>query len=352
MKILTRRQFLKLCTTATIAVSASGSLFSVAAEALQRSNQSIIWVQGAGCSGCSSSMLNTVDPGVRQVLKEIVNLKYHPGLTDLQGFRFIDQQLEYARANRNNFILVVEGAMPQNENGQYFIIGYDASGSPVTLTKYLEELGRLSKSVVALGSCASFGGLPSADPNVTGTVGLDKVLRQNKVVNIPGCPPHPDWVVGTLAHMALYGMPELDDFGRPKVFFEPLIHNNCPRRQFFDNSVFATKFGETGCLLELGCKGPLCHGDCSTRLWNNGTSWCVQAGAPCIGCTEPSFPNLTLPFYTRMPKVDLPGINATADTIGATVGIATGVGLAAHFVGHVLSGRLSHRIKEEGDHDA
>ncbi|KNZ69715.1 hydrogenase (NiFe) small subunit HydA [Thermincola ferriacetica] len=351
MKRLTRREFLKLCAAGAIAVGGSSTLFAIAAEAFQKSRQSVVWVQGAGCAGCSSSMLNTVEPEARELLKKLINLHFHPVLTELQGFKSIVKQYAFARENQGRFILVVEGAIPKAEKGQYFVVGDDENGSPVALTEFIKKLGDMAQSVVALGSCACYGGLLSVKPNPLDNTGLDKIFTQNKVINIPGCPPHPDWVVGTLAHLILYGMPELDDYGRPQVFYRGLIHNNCPRRQYFDNSLFATSFGEEGCLLELGCKGPLTHGDCSVRLWNNGKSWCVQSGSPCIGCTEPIFPNLTMPFYTRMPRIDLPGINSTADTIGLTLGIATGVGLTAHLAGNALTGRLAGWRKKGGEPD-
>lgn len=348
MNQLTRRDFLRLCSTAALAVGGSNLLFPIAVEAVKAAKQPVFWVQGSGCAGCSSSMLNTVDPGVREFLEEIGNLNYHPGITQLQGLRSLEQHFSFARKNRGNFILVVEGAIPQVAGGRVFTVGFDGSGKPFPLLDYIRELGRLAKHIVALGSCASFGGLMAAEPNPLEVSGLDKILSQNKVINLPGCPPHPDWVVGTLAHLALYGVPEMDDFGRPKVFYGGLIHNNCPRRQYFDNSIFATNFGEEGCLLELGCKGPLAHGDCPTRLWNKGTSWCVHSGTPCIGCTEPLFPNLTMPFYKKMGRVDLPGINSTADAVGITAGIATGVGLAIHFAGTAIKGRLASKERSAG----
>jgi hydrogenase small subunit len=180
-------------------------------------------------------------------------------------------------------------------------------------------------------------------------VGLEKLIGVKKVINIPGCPPHPDWIVGCLAHLLLYGQPGLDDYGRPEMFYGGLIHNNCPRRQYFDNSIFAQAFGESGCLLHLGCKGPLAHGDCPTRLWNGASSWCVHVNAPCIGCTDPSFPDLTMPFYKRMPEIKGPGITSTADAIGIGLGAATAAGLGAHLVGNYLTGRVGpgKRKKEE-----
>jgi len=132
-------------------------------------------------------------------------------------------------------------------------------------------------------------------------------------VNIPGCPPHPDWFAGTVASLILNGLPgadELDDNLRPHLFYGKLIHEYCPRRAYFDEGKFAKKFGDEGCLYELGCKGPITYADCPLRLWNNGTNWCVGAGAPCQGCTQPEFPDLVAPLYEKLVDVELPVIGA------------------------------------------
>ena len=353
MKKISRRHFLKLCTATAAAVGISQMWVPAVAGAFRKAaggNPSIIWIQGSACNGCSTSLINTAHPDMRELLTEIINLSFHSGFAGQTGTFLTDQLMATANKNKGNFILVVEGAIPKANNGMFNIIGEDSLGAKVTLINLLNQLGGMAGTVVAVGSCAAFGGISAAEPNEPGAIGLEKLIEVNKVINIPGCPPHPDWIVGTLAHILLYGSPELDDYGRPKMFFEGLIHNNCPRRQYFDNSIFAKQFGEEGCLLQIGCKGPLTHGDCPTRLWNGASSWCVSANAPCIGCTDPSFPDLTMPFYTRMPQIRGPGITSTADTIGIGLGVATAVGLAAHLTGNYLTGRIGPR-KHDGKGD-
>ena len=131
-----------------------------------------------------------------------------------------------------------------------------------------------------------------------------EVLSGKTIINISGCPPHPDWIVGTLAHILLYkDLPKLDKFGRPVMFYGGIIHDNCPRRQFFDNGIFAANFSDPGCLLEIGCRGPYAHCDATYRQWNSGVNSCIRCGGPCIGCTEPSFPDG--PVYARLPEFSL-----------------------------------------------
>jgi hydrogenase small subunit len=352
MKGLSRRQFIKICTTSAAAMGISQLWHPIIGEAFNkaaRGSMPILWIQGSACNGCSSSLINSVHPKMRELLTEIIDLTYHQGFSSQTGATLTDYLKQIARANRGKFILVVEGAIARANDGAYNIVGQDSSGADISLLRLLNELSGMAASIVSVGTCASFGGIPAAEPNAADCVGLEKLVDVSKVINVSGCPPHPDWIVGTLAHLLMYGKPDLDDYGRPKMFYEGLIHNNCPRRQHFDNSIFASVFGETGCMLQLGCKGPLANGDCPTRLWNGGQSWCVGVNGPCIGCTDPAFPDLTMPFYKRMPEISGPAINFTADAIGIGLGAVTAVGLAAHLIGNFMTGRVGSKKDTEGD---
>lgn len=348
MRELTRRDFLKLCAGSVAAVSLSQALLPELARALPaRGNPPVLWIQGASCTGCSISLLNSVHPGVKEILTEVISLKFHPNISAAAG----DLALEVLEETKEKggFYLVVEGAVPTKENGAYCTVG-ERQGRPVTFLERVRELGEKAVAVLAVGTCAAFGGIPAADPNPTGCKGVGQVLKEagvaTPVVNVSGCPPHPDWVVGTLSHLLLFGEPpELDQFGRPKLFFGKLVHDNCPRRQYFDNSKFARNFSEPGCLLELGCKGPLAHCDSFDRHWNGGVSWCIKAGAPCIGCTEAKFPDCATPFYERMPGVPLPNVTASADAIGLVLGAAVVAGIGAHLVGNIATGRIGKKVE-------
>jgi hydrogenase small subunit len=169
-----------------------------------------------------------------------------------------------------------------------------------------------------------------------GILGADYTSRAGlPVINIPGCPVHPDWLLLTLAAIILGkgGLIELDRYNRPTVFFPPdhTIHENCPRRGFYDIGQLDTEFGEGHCLWKLGCKGPIVHADCALRLWNAGQNMCTQAGSPCIGCVEPGFPDAMSPFYVEIEKIPtLVGVD-----VGTAAKVAVGaaaVGVAAHAV--------------------
>ena len=280
----------------------------------------LIWLQTAACTGCSISLLNTASPTIRNLLIDQVvpgvhvNLRFHATLMAGAGEPAIRVMEDTAKEKKNNYILVVEGAIPTAPDAVYGAIG-ERNGRPVRMDERVAELAKDAMAVLAVGTCASFGGIPAATPNLPGYQPVKKILEANGIakpqVNISGCPPHPDWFVGTVAGIILNGLPkaeDLDDNLRPLAFYGTLIHENCPRRAYFDEGKFAKKFGDEGCLYELGCKGPITYADCPLRRWNNGTNWVIGAGAPCNGCTQPEFPDLVAPFYEKLTDVELPTI--------------------------------------------
>jgi hydrogenase small subunit len=282
----------------------------------------VIYLQTAACSGCAVTMLNTASPTIKNVLIDQlmpgvhINLKFHPVIMAAAGDMAIQAMEDTAKRQKGEYVLVVDGAVPTADGGVYGAVG-ERNGKPVSMQQRVEELAKDALAVIAMGTCASFGGIPAAPPNPTGCVSVQKFLASKNItkplINIAGCPPHPDWFVGTVASIIMNGLPkaeDLDDFLRPKLFYGKLIHENCPRRAYFDEGKFAKKFGDEGCLYELGCKGPITHADCPIRHWNGGTNWVIGAGAPCNGCTQPEFPNETAPFYEKLVDVDLPVVGA------------------------------------------
>jgi hydrogenase small subunit len=199
-----------------------------------------------------------------------------------------EQALKAAmKANAGRYILVVEGAIPLGLDGKYMMIG-DRTG-----VEMLKDVAGSAALVVAIGSCASWGGIPSADPNPTGAVGVNQIIKDKKVVQLPGCPANPYILLGTVFQFAVMGtLPELDFEGRPKFAYSRIIHDHCPRRAHFDAGRFATRFGDEGhrqgyCLYKLGCKGPSTRASCSTQHFCEVVdAWPIGLGHPCFGCTE------------------------------------------------------------------
>jgi len=347
---LSRREFIRLCAGSAAAISMSGFLAPFMAEAAEAGAPPVIWIQGASCTGCSISLLNTVHPSIQDVLLKVISLRYHPNVMAAAGDLAIQEAMyKVARENKGRFFLVVEGSVPTAADGMFCTVG-EENGQPITFQKLVQDIGGQAKAILAFGTCSAYGGIPATPPNPTGCKPVAEVVKNVPVVNVPGCPPHPDWMVGTIAHVILYGdYPELDEFGRPKMFFSGIVHDNCPRRQYFDNAIFAKNFSEPGCLLEIGCKGPIAHCDATTRPWNGGVNWCIKSGAPCIACTEPQFPGW--PMYERLPEMPIaPGITTTIDQVGLVLGGAAVVGIGGHLIGNIATGRVGFKKDEkEGD---
>jgi hydrogenase small subunit len=191
------------------------------------------------------------------------------------------------RANRGNYVLVVEGAVPTGEGAGFArIAGRNALDA-------VREAAEGAAFVVAMGSCAAWGGVASAAPNPSHASGLSEVITGKPIVNLPGCPPNPTTLLAVLLeHAAMHRLPALDKAGRPRFAYDRLIHEDCPRRGHFDAGRFATAFGDEGhragwCLYKLGCKGTMTHASCSLRHFNGAANaWPIGIGAPCVGCTE------------------------------------------------------------------
>ncbi|MGE5372378.1 MAG: hydrogenase small subunit [Solirubrobacterales bacterium] len=350
---LSRRDFLRLAAGSAAAISMSGFLAPFMAQAVAEGTvPKVIWIQGASCTGCSVSLLNTVHPDIAEVLTKIISLQFHPNVMASAGDQAMEIIHNLAANEKGKYILAFEGAVPLEADGRYCMVG-EKNGKPIMMKDLVKEVGSNAKMILNIGTCSAYGGIPAAGPNPTGCVSVQEVVG-NVVpyVNIAGCPPHPDWIVGTIAHAVLYpNKPiETDANGRPKMFYGGIIHDNCPRRQYFDNGIFAKNFSEPGCLIEIGCKGPIAHCDSTTRLWNGGVNWCIKAGAPCLACTEPEFPNAA-GIYNRMAEMPVgPRITATVDEVALGLTGLTALGIAGHLGGNVLTGRIGPKHDEkEGD---
>jgi hydrogenase small subunit len=299
---VSRRNFLKTATGAAAGLGISQVFNPALVSALEKALEThpVLWIQGQGCTGCSVSLLNNVDPSIADVLLKVISLQFHPTIMASEGETALENLYHIAEAYKGKFSLAVEGAIPTAADGKYCIVG-ELDHKEITMVDMVKDLGAKAGSVLAIGTCAAYGGIPAAEGNVTGATGVMDFFKTNgiktPVVNIPGCPPHPDWIVGSIAHLLTKGLPELDDNGRPMVFFGENIHDNCPRLEQYDADQLSEKLSDAkGCRMDLGCKGPDTYADCYNRKWNSGMNWCVD-NSVCIGCVEPGFPDSASPFY-------------------------------------------------------
>lgn len=322
---VTRRDFLK-ASSAIAAALGFGVFRSRNAHGIP-GGQSVIWLQAQACTGCSVSLLNSVSlMTVDDLLLRTIDVKYHPNLMAAAGDRAIGAANDARRAG--GYVLVVEGAIPVAAGGMCCTLW-----PGMTALEGVRTFAASAALVVAVGTCASFGGVSAGKPNPTKAVPVARVLKKMPIVNIPGCPAHPDWVVGTIAYVLRHRKaPPLDGLNRPTEFYGPMMHDLCPYLGDFNKyfrrrlghakgrSCFACHSGrdddvkgpdhlsDGGCLYAFGCKGLVTHCDCPNRRWNAGAggvagvNWCVGAHAPCIGCTEPGFPDAMSPFYAASGK--------------------------------------------------
>jgi len=301
-KGVSRRTFLKAVSGTAAGIGISQMFNPALVSAIEKALKThpVLWIQGQGCTGCSVSLLNSVDPSIADILLKVISLQYHPTVMASEGHTALENLYAVAKEYKGKFSLVVEGAIPLAADGKYCMVG-ELNNKEITMVDLTKEMGAMAGSVLAIGTCATYGGIPAAKGNVTGATGVTAVFKKygikTPVVNIPGCPSHPDWIVGSIVHLLTKGLPELDSDGRPKLFFGENIHDNCPHLKEYDAGKMAAKFSEpNGCRVELGCKGPSTNADCFKRKWNSGLNWCVD-NAVCIGCVEPGFPDTKSPFY-------------------------------------------------------
>lgn len=299
-KGVSRRDFLKYCTLLSATMGLSSSFVPKIVEAVTSSQRPpVVWLAFAECTGCAESTLRTTYPWIDQLVLDIISLDYHETIMAPSGEAAEKSLHDTITKNQGKFICIVDGSIPTADNGIYGTIGGR------TMMEIAKEVCPKALATICVGTCASYGGLPAAAPNPTGAKSVKEVTGVS-TVNVPGCPPNPINLVGTVVNYLMFGkLPDLDDKGRPLFAFGKTIHDQCPRRSHFENGEFVTSFESEEarkgyCLYQVGCKGPETYNNCPTVKWNDGTSWPVQAGHPCIGCSEPGFWDNLSPFYKSL----------------------------------------------------
>jgi hydrogenase small subunit len=286
-KLISRRELMRHGARLAAAMGlgvAAGPRVAEALEQIASGAAPVLWLQAQTCSGCSVTALNSDSPGPAVLLTRYISLRFHQTLSAATGQKCLD--IINGTIEQGGYVLVVEGTLPAG-------MPHACMVGKEPLTKQVERAAARANAIVALGTCASYGGIPAAEGNPTGAVSVAEHLKNQGInkptILIPGCPPHPDWLVGTIVHVLKFGLPPLDAEGRPKMFFGRVIHDQCPRFADYERENFAGTFAEEGCLFKLGCMGPNTHADCTQRMWNSGVNCCIKAGAPCIGCADHEF---------------------------------------------------------------
>lgn len=340
---LGRREFLRrACLMAAAAVGIPNELAArVVAQVEGGVKPTVIWLSFQECTGCSETLLRTTSPQLDELLFDLINLEYHEALSAAAGHQAEAAKAAAIERYHGEYILVTEGSIPTADGGVYCMV------HGKTALDTVREDAEGAALVVAIGSCAAWGGIPSSPPNPTGATGVPAILSDRTVVSIPGCPPNPYNFLGTILQFATLGtLPELDDRGRPIWAYGRTIHEHCPRRPHFDAGRFAKVYGDEGhrsgyCLYELGCKGPQTYANCSVQHFNEvPDAWPIGIGAPCYGCTEADIA-FKMPIAETV-EIDNPTPPATYAPLSSPTGrvspIATGI--AGAVAGGLLGGGL------------
>ena len=318
---VSRRSFLKFCTLAASSMALPLGSIAAFADALGTAPRPrVIWLSAQECTGCSETLLRSYDHDIENLYKDnttvqdlllnLISLDYHNTLMAPSGSRAEQSRTDSIKGGGQ--VVIIDGSIPLKEDGAWSTVGGR------TILEVVRESVVGAGLVIAVGNCATFGGLPAAKPNPTDAHGIDDLITiqkklsipENILINIPGCPPVPEVLTGVI--FAFLTTPNilndpnfLDSLKRPKLFYGKTVHENCSRLGHFNRGEFAASFDDAHarqgwCLEKLGCKGPVTYNACATTKWNMGTSYPMLSGHGCIGCSEPSFWDRPGGFYNPL----------------------------------------------------
>lgn len=356
---VSRRSFMKMCGAVAVAAGLSELAAPRVAQALEESVigategnlYPVIWIEGASCTGCTEAFAQIDEPDPATVVLEMISLNYSETLSAAAGWSMEEAKEQTIEAG--NYLLVYEGAVLEGWNGQALRVA-DKPG-----IDHLIEAAENANAVIALGSCAVNGGWMGAHPNPAGAIGVQKCLEDagisTPVINVPGCPANPEWLVALLVDVVLLQLSPADipltRENKPELIFGQTIHDNCQRRGHFENGEFVYQFGSEEekkgyCLYPVGCRGPQTYANCGIVRYNHRRSWCVESGAPCIGCCEaaPMDPGhnwveVNTPFFKRHRDLRVGDWMVQPGTIALTITGVLAAALVVHGFGMKMAGR-------------
>jgi hydrogenase small subunit len=290
-----RRHFMSAMTSMASLLGLPATMIpQLAAAATAPKKPSVVYMSFQECTGCLESLVNSFafsgGTSIENLILNVISLDYQETLMAAAGDQ-AEQQLRNATA-ATGYVLVVDGSIPANSQSGYFVSGGRSGAAR------FRDAAANAGLIVAVGTCASFGGLPKAAPNPTGAISIDQMMKSLGItvplVNVSGCPPLPEVITGTILYYLAKGLPALDALRRPKVFYGETVHEECNREEFLEDGPHVKVFDDTsakfgGCLIEMGCKGPVTHNACTKVRWNQGVSFPMMSGHGCLGCSEPDF---------------------------------------------------------------
>ncbi len=345
-----RRDFMKFCSMMAAYLGLESTAVAQVAQALETKKRlPVIWLHFQECTCCSESFIRSSHPLVADILLDQISLDYTETLMAAAGHQAEAAMKSTMDKYKGEYILCVEGSVPTDADGVYCMIGGKTS------MQILDEAAAGAKAIIAWGSCASNGCVQAAKPNPTSATPIHKLISGKPVIKVPGCPPIGEVMAGVIVHVVTFGrLPELDNLGRPKAFYSKRVHDTCYRRPFYDAGLYVETFDDENakkgyCLYKVGCKGPSTYNACGVTKWNNGTSFPIQSGHGCFGCSEANFWDNGR-IYERAAAFPGFGIEMTADKVGKVALGVTAAAIAGHAIlTNVRKKKLIHNLTVEGE---
>jgi len=327
---ISRREFMGFCATMASILALPRSFAARIAEAVETAEKpTLVWLEFQDCAGNTESFLRASRPTAAEIILDTLSIDYHETIMAAAGHQAEEALAKTVASKRGQYLAVVEGSIPTGEKGAYCTIG---GRSALDIAR---EVCGGAAATIAMGTCATFGGLPAAAPNPTGALGVgDAVPAVKNLINLSACPANVENLTALLVYYLTFKYwPPLDQYRRPLYGYGKSIHDNCERRAHYDAGQYVENWGDAGhrhgyCLYKMGCKGPVTFQNCPSVRWNEGTNWPIGCGHPCIGCAEPDFWDKMTPFYQHLQGVPGFGMASNIDKVGlwATIGVAAAFG--------------------------
>ncbi len=343
---VSRREFLGFCAAVAASFALPGKAEAEIAKAVAtKPKPTLVWLEFQDCCGNTESFLRAGQPSAAEIILDLLSIDYHETVMAAAGHRAEEALKKAVEENKGKFIAVVEGSIPTGAGGAYCTIGGRSALS------IANEVCSQAGATIAIGTCASFGGLPAASPNPTGALSVAEAVPGLKnLINLSACPANAENLAALLVYWLTFDRwPDLDRYRRPLFAYGKSIHDNCERRAHFDSGQYVEQWGDPGhrrgyCLFKMGCKGPVTFQNCPNIRWNSGTNWPIGCGHPCLGCAEPNFWDSMAPYYNHL-ALDKTGAQPNIDKVGFWATLGLGGAFAAHAVAKI-AGSKSRVIAE------